>query len=278
MGHNPFSVEIPLGKQSEQVSVYTPSLLVAISRQEARTELGLTGDDLPFSGVDIWNSYELSWLDMGGKPEIALAQIDIPCSSASLVESKSLKLYLNSFSQTKFRTRQEVSQTIESDLAITTGSPVLVDLYPIEHANQFSVSGFAGDCLDQLSVEIDTYQPEPAFLAIENEHQTVNESLYSHLLRSVCPVTGQPDWASVQILYAGHPIEREGLLKYIISFREHQGFHEQCIEKMFVEINSYCKPEKLTVYGRFLRRGGIDINPYRTNTVEPPNNIRMVRQ
>jgi 7-cyano-7-deazaguanine reductase len=269
---------IPLGKQSEPVSVYTPSLLAAISRSDARAGLGINNEPLPFSGMDIWNAYELSWLNMNGKPEIALAEISIPCASPSLVESKSLKLYLNSLNQTQFHNRQEVKQTIETDLETTIGSQVMVDVHPVSHPPARKITDFPGDCLDELDVKIKSYQPDPELLELESEEVEVNESLYTHLFRSTCPVTGQPDWASIQVAYTGQAINRESLLKYLVSYREHQGFHEQCIEKIFVDIFQRCSPARLTVYGRFLRRGGLDINPYRTNVAEPPVNDRLVRQ
>lgn len=268
---------VPLGKISEHVELYTPSLLVGIPRAGTREELGLK-EDLPFIGEDVWNAYEVSWLNSDGKPVVALATCHIPCSSVNIVESKSFKLYLNSFNQTVFKNVQNVTKTIEADLSLTVQAPVLVELHILEPNYRADFGSFSGKCLDGLPVKITEYQPNPDLLSVDESKELVFETLYSHLLRSTCPVTGQPDWGSVMIRYRGRPIDHDSLLKYIISFRGHQGFHEQCIERMFLDIMDRCQPEQLTIDGRYVRRGGLDINPFRTNTSETPERLRLVRQ
>ncbi|GAB1261874.1 NADPH-dependent 7-cyano-7-deazaguanine reductase QueF [Aurantivibrio plasticivorans] len=268
----------PLGKKSEYVSVYTPSLLCPIPRHESRTPLGIKSDSLPFSGVDLWTGYELSWLDSQGKPQVAVAQFQFPCSNPNLVESKSFKLYLNSFNQTRFNSLQEVVQTLESDLGIASAGPVSVEVMPLSKAEQLHFGHFPAESIDELDVSINAYQPAPTFLSADQQASIVKESLCSNLLKTNCPVTGQPDWASVLVSYRGCPIDRDGLLRYIVSFREHQDFHENCVERMFVDIMKYCQPEELTVYARYTRRGGLDINPYRTNGMVDVSDLRLVRQ
>ena len=272
------SDKIPLGQKSEYISIYTPSLLCGIARKQSRDALGLTAESLPFHGVDIWNAYELSWLDQRGKPVVAVAEIQIPCTSQFIVESKSLKLYLNSFNQTRFNAKEEVIRTLESDLSVLVRSPVLVK---VRGESQFkeNVSGeLPGDCLDTLEIEVETYEVDDKLLRLEKGNFSTTESLYSHLLKSNCPVTNQPDWASVVVQYVGPRIDRKSLLKYIVSYRNHQEFHEQCVERMFMDLMHRCKPEKLTVYARYVRRGGIDINPFRSNYEEPLVNMRLFRQ
>lgn len=267
----------PLGQASINASVYSPSLLCAIPRVHSREELGLDPGALPFNGVDIWNAYELSWLDMRGKPEVAMARIEVPFDSHAIVESKSLKLYLNSLNLSRFASRDELLKILETDLSRVAGAAVCVEICSLEASTLQGVSNLPGESLDNLSIEVDQYMPHSQFLKVVGGGE-VSEQLYSHLLRSSCPVTGQPDWGSVLIEYRGGPIDREGLLKYIISYRENNEFHEQCVERMFVDILTQCKPIELTVYARYLRRGGLDINPYRSNVSKPPENIRLVRQ
>lgn len=269
---------LSLGKQVDYISVYTPSLLQGITRDTARQRMGLSSDDLPFTGFDLWNAYEVSWLDLKGKPIVATAKFQIPCTSQSIIESKSLKLYLNSYNQTQFKDYQDVVKTLEADLSIAAGAAVLVDLRLISDARRDTFGEIPGLCLDDQDVEIDCYMPRLEFLKADPGEAETVEHLYSHLLRSRCPVTGQPDWGSVFIQYRGKPINKAGLLKYIVSFREYQGFHEQCIERMFLDIFSQCWPRHLTVYARYLRRGGLDINPYRTNTQDELDDIRLLRQ
>lgn len=272
------AADTPLGKQTEYVSVYTPSLLCPIPREEARELIEVSSDQLPFTGVDIWTGYELSWIDMKGKPQVAVGHFHFPCSSKSIVESKSFKLYLNSFNQTRFTDVNDVIKTLESDLSTTVGGPVIVEIQTVTNSSQSLIGNFAAESIDELDIEIDTYQVNPKLLTVNDRVPMIRESLCSHLLKTNCPVTGQPDWASVLISYRGCPIDRAGLLRYIVSFREHQDFHENCVERIFVDILDYCKPEELTVFARYTRRGGLDINPYRTNTTDKPSDIRLIRQ
>jgi 7-cyano-7-deazaguanine reductase len=268
----------PLGQQTQYVSVYSPELLFPIPRAASRTTLQLDSGNLPFYGVDIWTGYELSWLDERGKPVVALAEFRIPCTSAAIVESKSFKLYLNSFNQSRFEDAAAVCAILKKDLSAVVGAEVAVSLQRIMSADSFAVSALKGVCLDDLPVTINTYHPEPDLLAVHSQSR-VEETLVSHLLKSNCPVTGQPDWASVQIDYAGAQIDHEGLLRYIVSFREHQDFHEHCVERMFVDIMARCQPERLSVYARYTRRGGLDINPFRTTEPDgQPVAVRLVRQ
>ena len=267
--------QAPPGRRTGFVSAYTPGLLFPVSRRPKREEVCVP-EPLPFRGCDIWNAYELSWLNPGGRPEVAIAEFRVPCDSECLVESKSFKLYLNSFCQSKFSGRDEVEATLAKDLAGATGSEVSVSLFLPEQFSHQRLSGFGGICLDRLSVRIERYTVQPDFLRAGGE--VVEEALYSHLLKSNCPVTGQPDWGSVLFHYVGRQIDREGLLKYVVSFREHQEFHEHCVERMFMDILRRCEPERLTVYARYTRRGGLDINPFRSNWEEAPENVRLVRQ
>jgi len=268
-----------LGRQTEYVSVYAPSLLCPLAREQSRQALDLNSDNLPFRGVDVWTGYELSWLNSKGKPQVAVAEFQVPANSPNIIESKSFKLYLNSFNQTKFAGVGDIAQTLESDLSTAAGSPVMVMVQPLSNAVQHGVGHFVGESIDDLDVDIDCYRPDANILQVQSPEVLVHESLYSDLLKSNCPVTGQPDWASVHISYHGPKIDRESLLKYIVSFREHQDFHEHCVERMFVDISSRCLPLSLSVYARYTRRGGLDINPFRTNTDgDLPLDVRLVRQ
>ena len=266
-----------LGKQSEYPASYTPSLLCAIPRSFGRDALHIDNDNLPFAGVDIWNAYELSWLDERGKPQIAVAELQFPCTSTAIIESKSLKLYLGSFNGTRFDGVLDVQKTLESDLSINAKASVAVKLSTLDQCPQQAIGTLQGESLDDLSVTIDAYQPDPSLLSISSQ-QHRHESVHTHLFRSLCPVTGQPDWASVYIAYSGRGIDRSALLRYLISYRDHQDFHEQCVERIFLDINEATQPERLTVYARYLRRGGLDINPFRSNAGVSVDNIRLVRQ
>lgn len=267
----------PLGKSSTTAASYSPELLFAIPRKAAREGLGLASGALPFQGVDLWNLYELSWLDAQGKPQVAMGQLSVPCDSASLVESKSLKLYLNSFNQSRLASREAVAATIRADLANCLGTQVGVRLYGLREATFVAASEPPGDSLDGLDIQVEHFTPEPGLLTLDSG-STVVEHLYTDLFRSNCPVTGQPDWASVAIAYRGLPLQRDGLLKYLLSFRQHGGFHEQCVEQIFVDLMARCRPESLTVTAQFLRRGGIDINPVRSTETRWPDLDRLVRQ
>jgi 7-cyano-7-deazaguanine reductase len=266
----------PLGKVSTYISEYQPSLLFPIPRQLKRDEIGIQGA-LPFKGLDIWNGFELSWLNQKGKPIVAIAEFYIPCESPNLIESKSFKLYLNSLNNTKFESFDAVASTLTKDLSNAAGAAITVKLFPINHSPINIKHQFDGICLDQLDIACDTYTTEPAFLTPNN--QSVSETVFSDLLKSNCLVTGQPDWGSVQISYTGKQIDHAGLLKYIVSFRNHNEFHEQCVERIYMDIMQRCQPEKLTVYARYTRRGGLDINPWRgSELTTQQSNVRLCRQ
>lgn len=267
--------DIQLGEKTEYPREYNPKLLYAIPRRGSRETLGIF-QPLPFEGVDIWNAYELSWLNQRGLPQVAIGEIHIPCDSEFIVESKSLKLYLNSINQTVFTSIEKVTDLLSEDISVITNSNVTVKLF---HPSQIEHTGFnqyAGICLDDLNVEIEHYDIQDDYLRISEEQ--VEESVHSHLLKSNCPVTDQPDWATIQIDYTGNQIDHKGLLQYIVSFRNHNGFHENCVERIFTTIMKTCTPKKLSVYARYTRRGGLDINPFRSNDQSIPDNLRDPRQ
>ncbi|GGI20046.1 NADPH-dependent 7-cyano-7-deazaguanine reductase QueF [Oxalicibacterium faecigallinarum] len=270
----------PLGQPSTYQSQYDPSLLFSIPRQYKREEIGLGEGRLPFFGMDIWNAYEVSWLNMRGKPQVALARFMVPADSPNIIESKSFKLYLNSLNQTKLGGTDALLELLRADISAGFGAPVQIALTLPENFSQVSMGELDGLLLDRLDIEVDDYAPNPDLLRAEENEAPVEETLVSHLLKSNCLVTGQPDWASVQIKYAGPQIDQERLLRYLIGFREHNEFHEQCVERIFMDILRHCKPHKLAVYARYTRRGGLDINPWRSNfsTGTPPSNARNARQ
>lgn len=273
---NPFS-DTPLGRKSEYVDTYTPSLLCPVPRWDGREDFDIMDESLPFHGMDIWNAYELSWLDSRGKPNVAMLEMLVPCSSRNLVESKSLKLYLNSFANSRFDSRQAVRQAIENDVGACVDGAVDARVMSLDEASRKPVWEPQGSNLDQLEMSIDHYQYDPQLLVTEQGPDR-NETFYSHLLRSRCPVTDQPDWATVMIRYTGQPISAASVLRYLVSFRNHSGFHEQVIEQIFMDIREQCAPRHLSVYGRFTRRGGVDINPFRSDFEETPANQRVIRQ
>lgn len=268
----------PLGKSSAYQTQYAPELLFPIPRQQKRDELGISGT-LPFFGVDIWNAYEVSWLNMRGKPQVAIATITAPADSPNIIESKSFKLYLNSFNQTRLANQEALLALLREDLSGGFGAPVHVALTMPEDFARLKMGEPEGMLLDRLDIEVDNYTPSPGLLTAAKGEPPVEETLVSHLLKSNCLVTGQPDWGTVQIEYAGPQINQEGLLKYLIGFREHNEFHEQCVERIFTDILRQCAPHKLSVYARYTRRGGLDINPFRTNfSGQRPPNLRGARQ
>lgn len=268
----------PLGKSSAYQSQYAPELLFPIARQQKRDELGLSGT-LPFFGVDIWNAYELSWLNMRGKPQVAIATVTAPADSPNIVESKSFKLYLNSFNQTRLAGPDALLALLRDDLSNGFGAPVHVTLTHPEQFGALRMGELEGTLLDRLDIEVDAYSPAPQLLKANHDDAPVEETLVSHLLKSNCLVTGQPDWGTVQIRYVGPQIDQEGLLKYLIGFREHNEFHEQCVERIFMDVLRQCQPSKLAVYARYTRRGGLDINPWRANfSTGKPGNPRGARQ
>lgn len=269
----------PLGKSSAYPSTYDPALLFPIPRQAKRDELGLQGT-LPFFGIDIWNAYEVSWLNQRGKPQIAIATFMIPADSANIIESKSFKLYLNSFNQSRLDDQQALVALLQKDLSAAAGVGVQVALTEPAAFSMLNMGELSGLLLDRLDIDVVDHHPNPALLSANHDDAIVEETLLSHLLKSNCPVTGQPDWGSVQIHYVGAQINQEALLKYLIGFREHNEFHEQCVERIFVDVLRQCKPQKLSVYARYTRRGGLDINPWRSNfsASQPPSNLRNARQ
>ena len=273
-----------LGKSSSYVDQYDAALLFPIARRSKRDEIGLTGT-LPFFGADLWTAYELSWLNPRGKPQLALARITVPAESTHIVESKSVKLYLNSFNNSVFADASAVQTRLREDLsaAIWQGEAVMssvgVQLVLPQDFDKEPVHELDGLNLDRLDLECAHYQPAPELLAAQLNEAPVTETLTSQLLKSNCLVTGQPDWGSVRISYTGPQIDQAGLLQYIVSFRNHNEFHEQCVERIFMDIWRACKPSKLEVYARYTRRGGVDINPWRTShPMAAPVNIRTARQ
>ena len=269
----------PLGKKVEYQDTYDPSLLFPIARTTKRAEIGIDEQQLPFHGVDLWNGYELSWLNAKGKPQIAIATFRIPADSPCLIESKSFKLYLNSFNQTRLPDRASVIDLLTQDLSQASGGAVVVSLIGPEAFDGERIAEPKGESIDDLDIEVSDYTPDPTRLHAD-PHQEVSEILTSNLLKSNCLVTGQPDWGSVIIRYRGARIDREGLLRYLIGFRQHNEFHEQCVERIFADIMRQCSPQSLTVYARYTRRGGLDINPWRSNDAEArvPDNLRTARQ
>lgn len=269
--------DTPLGRSSDYVDEYTPALLCPVPRWDARESLELEDTALPFHGTDIWNAYELSWLTEKGKPVVAMCELRIPCTTPNIVESKSLKLYLNSFANTRFEKREEVRAAIEKDVTQVVGGDIEVLLFSLEDAATLPLWEDKGQCVDTIDLNFEHYNYNPELLLCDQGPEQTGQ-LYSHLLRSHCPVTNQPDWATVVVRYTGGAISPASFLRYVVSLRNHQGFHEQIIEQMFVDLMAQCSPRHLTVYGRFTRRGGIDINPFRSNSEQALPNRRTVRQ
>jgi len=269
----------PLGKSTVYADRYDAGLLFPIPRQGKREEIGIAAGALPFHGVDVWNGYELSWLDTRGKPAVAVAEFRFPASTPHIVESKSFKLYLNSFAQERLADADAVRAILQRDLSAASGGTAEVILRAPGDLHGTPLAEPEGTLLDTLDIAIDCYgPPRAAFLATTGE-DTVDEVLVSHLLRSNCPVTGQPDWGSVQIAYRGARIDPAGLLRYLVSFRNHTEFHEQCVERIFMDMTERCAPQALSVYARYTRRGGLDINPFRsTDRLAVPGNPRGARQ
>jgi len=268
------SAEMLLGKQVPVVDEYSPELLYPIPRERARHTLRI-GATLPFHGCDLWHAYEMSWLDARGKPQVRVGRFTIPADSPNMVESKSFKLYLNSLNSTRFGAEDELLALMQADLACATGAEVGIELLGLD-APELDGRPLAGVCLDALEEDIPEESPSTALLRCWDD--LVEETLYSHLLRSLCPVTGQPDWASVSIRYRGRAIDRAGLLRYIIAFRRHQEFHEQCVERMFMDISKAAQPDMLEIQACYTRRGGLDINPIRSTEPEPVPLPRLNRQ
>jgi len=272
---------LTLGQATPYPDQYDPSLLFPIPRSENRLKLDIKPNQaLPFVGIDIWNAFELSWLNKKGKPQIALAEFQVPADSPNMIESKSFKLYLNSFNSARFDDETAVREQLITDLSAIAGSKIATRINPTEAVAKKGMQEMSGVLMDRLDIEIDpSLSADPALLEVNESFGPIEQCLVSHLLKSNCPVTGQPDWASVQIRYQGRPILEEGLLRYLIGFRQKGEFHEHCVETIFTDIKRQCKPEKLSVYARYTRRGGLDINPFRTDHNAPwPENTRHARQ
>ncbi len=267
---------LTLGKKTAYVSEYDASLLQPVPRSLNRNDLHL-GSELPFKGGDIWTLYELSWLNSRGLPQVAIGEVFIPATSKNLIESKSFKLYLNSFNQTRCDSWNDVQQRLEADLSHCAEEQVLVKLVALQEYTDQTITNMQGECIDNQDINIDDYQFDDTLLrdAAKNGQQ-VEETLHSHLLKSNCLITSQPDWGSIEISYQGQQINKQQLLRYLISFRQHNEFHEQCVERIFNDIMRYCQPDKLTVYARYTRRGGLDINPFRSTETERPLNMRRL--
>jgi len=271
----------PLGQAVDYHNDYQPSLLFPIERFDKRSELGLIGE-LPFSGEDIWNAYELSWLNLNGLPRVGIGEIRFPASSRYIIESKSFKLYLNSLNQKRFSNDQEVVKTLQADLSNHCGSEVRVKIKGVEQNDSHQFVKLDAICIDDQDICIREYDYNPDLLIseqLEDKYRpVVHEKLCSHLLKSNCLITNQPDWASIFVEYSGPQINHVGLLKYLVSFRTHNEFHEQCVERIYVDIMKFCEPEELTVFARYTRRGGLDINPWRSNVARTMDNYRLARQ
>ena len=263
----------PLGREVAYPRHYDATLLYPIPRRLGRDAIGVA-DPLPFIGHDRWNAYELSWLEPGGKPKVATATLQVPADSPNLVESKSFKLYLNSFNASHFADAEAVRARIEADLSQAAGAPVMMafGLPPFEQAD-------VATCIDALDIDIASHGPPDAGMLSADADNVVEEILGSALLKSNCPVTGQPDWADLAIRYRGPRIDRAGLLRYVVGFRDHAEFHEQCVERIFVDVLARCAPHWLSVEARYTRRGGLDINPWRASAgIDPPLALRTLRQ
>ena len=269
---------LKLGQKTEYASQYDRTLLQPVPRALNRDGLGITQNQ-PFTiGADIWTAYEISWLNEKGLPQVAIADIYLDYQSQNLIESKSFKLYLNSFNQSKFADFNAVQQTMQRDLSECAQGDVKVRLNPVAVYDSQKIDHLQGDCIDEQDIEITSYEFNADLLKDCVSDEIVEEKLVSHLLKSNCLITNQPDWGTLHIHYVGNKIDHEKLLRYVVSFRQHNEFHEQCVERIFCDLMHYAKPEKLTVYARYTRRGGLDINPFRSNFENLPENLRLARQ
>ncbi|QKJ49046.1 NADPH-dependent 7-cyano-7-deazaguanine reductase QueF [Proteus vulgaris] len=269
---------LSLGKETQYHDQYDAGLLQGVPRSLNRDSLSLTAENLPFHGGDIWTMYELSWLNSKGLPQVAIGHVELDATTENLIESKSFKLYLNSFNQTRFESWDIVEKTLLKDLTTCAKGKVNLTIYPLSYFTSQPIVDFAGECIDEQDIEIDNYQFDAQWLNESTTDTLVEETLVSHLLKSNCLITNQPDWGSVAIQYKGKKIDREKLLRYLVSFRQHNEFHEQCVERIFHDIMQLCAPETLTVYARYTRRGGLDINPWRSNCEFVPEISRLARQ
>ena len=269
---------LKLGQKTEYASQYDRTLLQPVPRALNRDGLGITQNQ-PFTiGADIWTAYEISWLNEKGLPQVAIADIYLDYQSQNLIESKSFKLYLNSFNQSKFADFNAVQQTMQRDLSECAQGDVKVRLNPVAVYDSQKIDHLQGDCIDEQDIEITSYEFNADWMKDCVSNEIVKEKLVSHLLKSNCLITNQPDWGTLHIHYVGKKIDHEKLLRYVVSFRQHNEFHEQCVERIFCDLMHYAKPEKLTVYARYTRRGGLDINPFRSNFENLPENLRLARQ
>lgn len=270
----------PLGRATDYPTTVDPSVLFAVPRSEARAPLGIDGAALPFTGVDFWNAWEFSWLDVRGLPRVALLRLAVPCASPNLVESKSLKLYLGGYAMTVCTGPAAVRERVERDVSACVGAKVAVTLLDAPAVERGGVATLPGESLDEQRLEVDAYGPPQPELLQACMGYVIEETLHTRLFRSLCPVTGQPDWASVIVHYRGPAIEHAGLLRYLVSYRIHPDFHEACVERIFSDVSARCAPAGLSVHARFLRRGGIDINPWRATPrfATAPGNPREARQ
>ena len=281
--HDPYSgaaelAGLTLGQATEYQAKYAPSLLQGVPRKLNRDAIALSGE-LPFHGTDLWTGYELSWLNAKGKPMVALLELQLDVNSENLIESKSFKLYLNSFNQTRFESIEAVAETLEKDLAACANGLAKVKVIEPKQFGLERIVELPGTCIDDLDIEVEDYEFNPDYLQDStDDKQLVAETLNSNLLKSNCLITSQPDWGSVMIRYQGPKIDREKLLRYLISFRQHNEFHEQCVERIFTDLKRYCGCSKLTVFARYTRRGGLDINPFRSDFEQLPENNRLARQ
>jgi 7-cyano-7-deazaguanine reductase len=278
--------KLTLGENTEYSSQYNPDLLQAVPRSLNRDDLAIDQQHLPFVGEDVWYGFELSWLNPKGKPVVAVAEFRFSCRSENIVESKSFKLYLNSFNQTKFDAIKSVEQRLIADLSAITNSSAKVRLFGVEHCPELVIAKQVNECvcIDNEDISIETYQYDAQLLCTLMDAETqdndtvIDEALVSHLLKSNCLITNQPDWASIYITYRGKKINHGILLKYLISFRQHSEFHEQCVERIYCDLQKYCQPEELTVFARYTRRGGLDINPFRSSHLQQAPSKRTLRQ
>ena len=258
----------PLGEAAKYSEGYSTERLFPMPRVEGRSTVGL--EQAPaWVGADVWTGYEFSWLNTRGKPQVAVLRITVDAASTHIVESKSMKLYLNGYAQTRFDHADEVRGRLTADLSVAFGAQVQVALLALDDS-QLEVALPAGQSLDDVDIEISDYQRNPSLLALSSgnvatDSKPVSEALITHLFRSLCPVTAQPDWASLTVAYTGAAIDRAGLLKYLVSYRQHQAFHETTIERIYTDIWQRCQPQRLQVRGYFLRRGGLDISPMRSS-------------
>jgi 7-cyano-7-deazaguanine reductase len=266
----------PLGHATGYPDTYDAKLLFPVPRAPQREEIGIAGV-LPFTGADVWTAFELTWLDPHGKPVVAIAYFAVPATSPAIVESKSVKLYFGSFAQSRFDDGAAVSGAIVRDLSAAVGAPVTLELVAPAAFHRLRIALLPGESLDDLPIAADRHEVDPGLLAAGGP--AAAETLRTDLFRSVCPITGQPDYASVAVAYRGPRIDRAALLRYLVSYRTHPGFHEHCVERIFVDLAAACRCEALTVHARFTRRGGIDINPFRSNAgAAVPVNVRTPRQ